>query len=239
MYAVRGQDSIELSNSPSDTYPLAEIPFQPSDTDYDLVFDQFFSEGIQLAPRALTTTLFCRMWLADLFIHGIGGAVYDQMTDALIREFYGIEPPPFLVVTGTLHLPIRDVPLVSADDICRQQRLIRELEHQPERHVTSARPELIAEKERLIAEELQRKETTLTRAERRSQIAENHQRWLRLKAINAELSASLAGRPDDARVELQRLQASLKTRHVLENREFSAWLYPEETLREFFNTLTD
>ena len=31
--------------------------------------------------------------LSDLFIHGIGGAKYDELTDEIIRRFFGIEPP--------------------------------------------------------------------------------------------------------------------------------------------------
>jgi hypothetical protein len=37
--------------------------------------------GIRLRTRALTTTLFARLFLADLFVHGIGGSKYDEMTD--------------------------------------------------------------------------------------------------------------------------------------------------------------
>ena len=50
------------------------------------------SQGIKLRSRALATTLFARLVLADLFIHGIGGAKYDQLTDELIRRFFGLVP---------------------------------------------------------------------------------------------------------------------------------------------------
>ena len=39
------------------------------------------SRGIKLRTRALTTTLFARLVLSDMFLHGIGGAKYDQVTD--------------------------------------------------------------------------------------------------------------------------------------------------------------
>ena len=54
------------------------------------------AEGFKVRTRALTTTLFARLFLADLFIHGIGGAKYDELTDAILRRFYGFEPPRFL-----------------------------------------------------------------------------------------------------------------------------------------------
>jgi hypothetical protein len=207
------------------------------DTDHDMLVEQILSKGIRIAPRALTTTLFCRVWLADLFIHGIGGATYDQMTDRLIREFYGIEPPPFLVLTGTLRLPIQDVPAISADDIHKQQRLLRELEHQPERHLPDASPRLLAEKASLVEEERARASMVLTHDERQALRTQNHARWRRLREINRQLSNRLEERLHTERDRLREYRELLQTRQVLESREFSAWLYPTELLEEFFGSL--
>ncbi len=52
--------------------------------------------AVRLRTRALTTTLFSRFMLGDLFIHGIGGAKYDELGDEIARRFFGIEPPEFL-----------------------------------------------------------------------------------------------------------------------------------------------
>ena len=41
------------------------------------------SAGIRIRTRALTTTLFTRLYLADLFMHGLGGGKYDEVTDEL------------------------------------------------------------------------------------------------------------------------------------------------------------
>src|SRR5689334_21153410 len=49
---------------------------------------------LRISPRALTLTTFFRLLLADQFVHGIGGARYDRVTDRLIARFLGIEPPP-------------------------------------------------------------------------------------------------------------------------------------------------
>ena len=60
---------------------------------------------LRLSPRALTLTLFARLLLADQFVHGIGGGRYDQVTDRLIADLFGIEPPKFSVTTATLYFP--------------------------------------------------------------------------------------------------------------------------------------
>ncbi len=76
-------------------------------------FEEWFREWCELKavkvsirPRALTTTTFLRLAVADLFIHGIGGGKYDQMTDQIVRLLWGGPEPHFLVATATLHLPV-------------------------------------------------------------------------------------------------------------------------------------
>ena len=58
---------------------------------------------VRLAPRALSLTMFLRLFVCDLFVHGIGGGLYDQVTDRITRAWLGIEPPAFAVATATLY----------------------------------------------------------------------------------------------------------------------------------------
>ena len=55
---------------------------------------------------ALVNTLYCRLFLGEYFLHGIGGGKYDEVTDALAQAFYGVEPPAYGVLTATLLLPL-------------------------------------------------------------------------------------------------------------------------------------
>ena len=64
------------------------------------------ARSIRLRTRALTTTMFSRFLLGDLFIHGIGGAKYDELGDEIARRYFGIEPPGFLTVSLTLWLEL-------------------------------------------------------------------------------------------------------------------------------------
>jgi len=61
--------------------------------------------NLRIAPRALTLTLYLRLFLADQFVHGIGGGRYDQVTDRIIHAFYGVNSPAFSVTTATLFFP--------------------------------------------------------------------------------------------------------------------------------------
>lgn len=60
---------------------------------------------LRLSPRALTLTTFLRLCVVDQFIHGIGGGLYDQVTDRLIRDWFGMAPPAFAVATATMLFP--------------------------------------------------------------------------------------------------------------------------------------
>jgi hypothetical protein len=60
---------------------------------------------VRLAPRALTLTMYLRLFVVDQFLHGIGGAQYDQVTDRIIATHFKIAPPHFAVATGTMYQP--------------------------------------------------------------------------------------------------------------------------------------
>lgn len=60
---------------------------------------------LRISPRALTLTMFMRLFLADNFVHGIGGGRYDQVLDRILALHLGIEPPHFAVTTATLYFP--------------------------------------------------------------------------------------------------------------------------------------
>lgn len=52
-------------------------------------------------PRALTMTALLRAAGCDMFIHGLGGGVYDAITEEWMREWLGVELAPSAVVTAT------------------------------------------------------------------------------------------------------------------------------------------
>jgi hypothetical protein len=181
--------------------------------------------GVRIRSRALMTTLWARLALGDLFIHGIGGAKYDRLTDLLIERFFGLRPPGLMVVSATLHLPIeRD--RVTEEDVRTAERQVRDLTYHPERFLDAsadAPADLLAEKRQWI-------ETPQT--------AENgRQRCRAIRAVNTALQPWLDGQ----RKRLLEQQAQVihrrRAESVLAWREYAFCLYPEPTLREFLSGL--
>ncbi|MEW6049108.1 MAG: hypothetical protein AB1609_22000, partial [Bacillota bacterium] len=109
-------------------------------------------ERLSLRPRAAALTMFLRLFVADLFVHGVGGARYDRVTDALIRSFFGVEPPCYAVASASLTLDLKTP--AEAQDEASLRRQLRDLRFNPQRFVSPGAPEalraLAAEKERLV-----------------------------------------------------------------------------------------
>jgi len=85
-----------------------EFRFDPADEGWTAagrLLSWLRGQGLRLSPRALTLTALLRLLMADQFVHGIGGAQYDQVLDALIASQFGLEPPRFAVTTATLYFP--------------------------------------------------------------------------------------------------------------------------------------
>ena len=59
-----------------------------------------------LAPRAVLLTAIIRLGMADLFIHGRGGAVYDRMMRRWLGGWLGVRPTPAIMATADLRLPL-------------------------------------------------------------------------------------------------------------------------------------
>lgn len=182
-------------------------------------------KGLKVRSRALTNTMYARLFLCDLFMHGIGGGKYDEVTDALIRRYYGVEPPAYLVLSATLLLPLPNYP-ARPDDCRRLKREARDLYYNPERHLdadTLARPEvagLVARKQALVREEP---------ASRRGR----RERFRCLREVNELLRAPADGKLAAARRELADCEAEARANAILRRRDYPFVLYPEWTLRPF------
>lgn len=196
------------------------------------------AQGLRFRTRALTTTLFSRLCLGDLFVHGIGGAKYDEMTDQIIREFYGIEPPQFLTMSATLHLPLAEPFPTTIVDRRRVERLLRDLRFNADRHGLGPEADALrARKQQLIAEQEAARPSGLSRRERAAQRPANRRRYRELKDLTAALAALADGQRNSLQQDLEQIDRELAANAVLQNREFSFALYPAQTLRTFLTDL--
>lgn len=184
------------------------------------------SRGVHLRTRALTTTLFARLFLSDLFLHGIGGGKYDQLTDLIVERFFRLRPPPWMIVSATLRLPVARSD-ARASDLRQIDDELRRLTWQPERFLSEGAPTppaaeaetWIAAKQRWIA----------TSPEGESAAA----RYREIRRANQALQAWVEPIRQDRLQRRERLTEQLRANQVLAWREYAFCLYPEERLRKF------
>ena len=93
-------------------------------------------EHNEFLPKAITLTLFLRVFFSDIFIHGLGGARYDQITDTIIEDFYQIEVPNFLTATATLKLPVSSEytkSIANLESLRQNTKRLRDFRFNPQR----------------------------------------------------------------------------------------------------------
>ncbi len=169
-----------------------------------------------LYPRAFTLTLFVRLFLADVFLHGLGGGLYDEVTDEIIHEFYHLDPPRYAVATGTLRLPFEYYPAPSRN---RSQLLaeLRKLDWNPEEFVQTP----------LSIEKWKLREQAITATQNRKPIAR------RIRVVNSELRDTLCELRQAKLEEIAAFDSWTQANALLRNRDYSWVLHPLETLKAF------
>jgi hypothetical protein len=185
--------------------------------------------GIRLRPRAILTTLVARLLVADVFVHGIGGAAYDSITDEIVRRLVGSDPPRHAVVSGTLRLPLERVfaGIESADpdaELAAVLGTLRDIAYHPENHLDKAAlpsglRDAVTSKRRWI-------ETVATPALARRRCRE-------IRAANEALAGHARGKIEELEGRIVALEAAARARKVLWSRTHPWCFFPEKTLREF------
>lgn len=193
-------------------------------------------EDWKLRPRALTLTLWARLLLADLFIHGIGGAKYDRITDSIIETYYGLPAPGMACASATLRLFENDERNPEAE-IRKIKQTLRDLRWNPQRHIGEpSHPDiapLIAERRRAV--------------NRATSIAENapndraarRKSFVRIRAITAKLAEHLEPRRDALEQELESARRARRDHDLRNSREYFFAFAPKTALERLTAEIPD
>jgi hypothetical protein len=181
--------------------------------------------GIKLRPRALVTTMFTRLLLCDLFIHGIGGAKYDQLTDALIDRFFGVSPPRFMTLSGTQRLPIEFMP-TTVDRLHELQQRSRRLKYHPEKYFSETSAADVQERDEWVAHKRTWITTPVTPDNART-------RHVEIRRSNEALQPWVQTAVRSLRDELEQVRTALRRETILSSREYPFCFLPENILRSY------
>lgn len=176
-------------------------------------------EGVCLRPRALITTMFLRMFVADGFVHGIGGGLYDRLTDRLIHSFWECSAPTYAIATATFRLPFNEERSKAFQTLeVHRDFLIQQI------HDMRSRPELFldldrADHQRLLEEHQVLLSEIPPRGKKRHWHLQMHNLRTRIRSELAAVSQRLAD-------QLQEFQRDIQQQTFLRSREFSFLLFP-------------
>lgn len=169
--------------------------------------------GWQLRPRALMLSAFTRMFLADLFIHGIGGAKYDEMTEDFMRRMFGVPLAPMCCVSATMHLPLPTCG-VGDREVRAARRRQRDVRFNPQRRLEGIDPDLLRKRAELIARSDALRHAPRDKARERREIYEG------IQAVNDALCENSADQVAEIDAAVRRLEQQRRSDEIATDREF-------------------
>ena len=188
---------------------------------------------LKIRPKALLLTLYNRLFISDLFIHGLGGAKYDLVTDEIIREFFKVEPPHFLVASCTLHLNFKSSPGASDFKISALKKKIRDLEFNPERYVDEL--PLTKKEKNQIGELAEKKTELIKKIKGASSPIKKREISEEIKAINNFIVEKIIPLKYELNKKIEKEEEKMKQSKVYTFREFPYCFFAAKTLRNLLN----
>jgi hypothetical protein len=189
--------------------------------------------GLKIRPKALVLTLYNRLFISDLFVHGLGGAKYDLVTDEIIKEFFKVEPPHFLVVSCTLYLDFKSSPNASDSKVSALKKKARDLEFNPQRYIDEL---ALTKKEKNQIGELAEKKTELIKKiKEASSPVEKHKISEEIKAINNFMGEKVRLIKHELNKKIEKEEEKMKQAKVYTFREFPYCFFSAKELRQLLN----
>lgn len=184
----------------------------------------------ELLPRALMLSSFARLLLADLFIHGIGGARYDGMTDDFVTRFFGAPPPPLACVTATLHLPLPHSS-VNLSDVRAAAHRGRDIRFNPQRHIEELPAELVESRRSLV------RQSQALRSERPDDHAGRRGVFDEIRRTNAEMLKAHPWRVAEMDQRVDELRRARQLDAIALDREYFFALHRKPDLLELIERI--
>lgn len=174
---------------------------------------------ILIFPKAVILTMIARLFFCDLFIHGTGGAVYDRITDYILKKFFKLkEDLKYLIVTGNIYLPLEINFQQIEQKYNEKKKWLNEVKYHPERFMDKKLAEYyITEKQKLLR--------ILNNTKDSAKRKEIHNR---IKSIHQEMTGFFKRRIELVEEDIKEYKKILEQKEVFHEREYPYFFYPED-----------
>jgi hypothetical protein len=180
-------------------------------------------DGWVLRPRALALSAFTRLFVSDLFIHGIGGAKYDEMMEAFIHGFLGTAPGPTCCISATVVLPLPSHG-VEPDELRAACHASRDLRFNPQRHIEKLPAELVRRRAELV------QQSDALRAQQPTDHGARRVVFREIRRVSAQMLECDPWRTAEYDRRAERLRRELELDEIALDREYFFALHPREAL---------
>ena len=202
---------------------LADLPADP-----EAAVAAVVASGQVFAPKALALTLYARLFLSDLFIHGVGGARYDHVTDGVVRRFFRVEPPKFAVASLTVYLPLGGH-LVTEEEVAAATEHVNRFAHNPDALLDEV--DFDSEQERVLALGIAEEKASLVQAIAAPD-ADRKAIGQRIRELNAELRIVLQPIGRQLEKERDQLVSEREAWEILADRTYPFCLWSPEDIAD-------
>lgn len=231
-----GRDVVEVPLWAQGVGRCTPVFFDLGDSGKPLLFTQGQSldltgnDALQhLRPRAITLSAIMRSELCDLFIHGTGGGVYDQVTERWWHDWLGEELAPKAVVSADVYLPF-EVPTATQDEFARAQWFAHHARHNIDRFAA-----VVGDTEANLRQE---KHDLLERMNDDRDKRRRARAFRRIHAINAEFRERHSGTLLEARRLAAAARVGIANRAITCRRDWCFALYPYQQMKGLANEIS-
>jgi hypothetical protein len=184
--------------------------------------DALAAAGVVLRPKAMMLTLFLRLCLGELCIHGVSGGRYDRVTDMIGERLFGRRPPAYVVATATLYPR-----LLAEAHIAEQRRALErrvmDLRHNPDRHLVAP-----SDDQRRLVDE---KWTLIRAVETMRPGSDRRAASRRIREVNEQLAEALSSEISTLEARLAALQTAQVAEAAARHRGYAFFLFDPAEVR--------
>lgn len=224
---VRKTDDVKTELISKDLKCIGVISSSDTNQNNLDVLKSIANSGYKIRPKAVTNTIFLRLFLSDIFIHGIGGAKYDLITDEIIKSFFNIEPPDYITISATLYPPFSCYK-VKEDELQTLESDLKKMKHNPDKYIPESLSQnrdirdLVLEKYKIIEGDF---------------LEGKREKFKRIKDINVDLCSRIHQSFKEKELAIEAIRNKLSHNKVVNCRSSPIFIYPEDYIKEFYRTI--
>ena len=220
LWVCKQQDRYLLSDSVDPSKRTVSVELAFDEQELPNRWNELVERGICIRPRALMTTMYLRCFVSDLFVHGIGGGTYDELTDDILWQWLSISPPSYMISSASLYLPF-----TGHDEIGQIDPTSNSISIQRELHLMRSVPERFLDQTIDSHRELRTAHSRqIARIPARGQKRIWHQR---ISEIRQQIEIAIEPKKRFLLEKMEALQTEIQQGRIRNSREYSFVLFDE------------